>query len=115
MPRANSTVPRKQKHKKIIKSAKGYFGTRKSNYRTAKDAVQKSLQYSYRDRKARKRDFRKLWIIRINAAVRQHGLTYSKFIASLKDSQIEINRKSLAYMAVNDPNAFSDLVKLVSK
>ena len=81
MPRANSSIPRRKKHKKIIKSAKGYFGTRKSNYRTAKDAVQKSLQYSYRDRKAKKRDFRKLWIIRINAAVRQHGLSYSKFIA----------------------------------
>ena len=115
MPRANSSVPRRKKHKKIIKNAKGYFGTRKSNYRTAKDAVQKSLQYSYRDRKAKKRDFRKLWIIRINAAVRQHGLSYSKFIASLKDNQIEINRKSLAYMAVHEPDSFSDLVKLVSK
>ena len=115
MPRANSSLPRHKRHKKIIKNAKGYFGTRKSNYRTAKDAVQKSLQYSYRDRKVRKREFRKLWIIRINAAVRQHGLSYSKFIASLKDNQIEINRKSLAYMAVNDPDSFSDLVKLISK
>ena len=115
MPRANSSLPRHKKHKKIIKSAKGYFGTRKSNYRTAKDAVQKSLQYSYRDRKARKRDFRKLWIIRINAAVRQHGLTYSKFIASLKDSQIEINRKSLAYLAVNNPESFSEIVKSITK
>ena len=115
MPRANSSVPRHKKHKKIIKSAKGYFGTRKSNYRTAKDAVQKSLQYAYRDRKAKKRDFRKLWIIRINAAVRQHGLTYSKFIASLKNNEIEINRKSLAYMAVHEPNTFEELVKLVSK
>ena len=115
MPRANSSLPRHKKHKKIIKNAKGYFGTRKSNYRTAKDAVQKSLQYSYRDRKVRKREFRKLWIIRINAAVRQHGLSYSKFISSLKDNQIEINRKSLAYMAVNDPDSFSDLIKLISK
>ena len=86
MPRANSTVPRKQKHKKIIKSAKGYFGTRKSNYRTAKDAVQKALQYSYRDRRAKKREFRRLWIMRINAAVRAHGLSYSKFISSLKET-----------------------------
>ena len=114
MPRANSTVPRKQKHKKIIKSAKGYFGTRKSNYRTAKDAVQKALQYSYRDRRAKKREFRRLWIMRINAAVRMHGLSYSKFIASVKDNKIEINRKSLAYMAVHEPDAFSDLIKNIS-
>ena len=115
MPRANSSLPRHKKHKKIIKNAKGYFGTRKSNYRTAKDAVQKSLQYSYRDRKVRKREFRKLWIIRINAAVRQHGLSYSRFIAFLKDNQMEINRKSLAYMAVHEPDSFADLVKLISK
>tara|TARA_B100001750_G_scaffold245257_1_gene264434 strand:- start:1904 stop:2251 length:348 start_codon:yes stop_codon:yes gene_type:complete len=115
MPRANSSVPRRKKHKKIIKSAKGYFGTRKSNYRTAKDAVQKALQYSYRDRKARKRDFRKLWIIRINAAVRLHGTSYSKFIASLKENEIEINRKSLAYLAVNEPDAFAELVELTLK
>ena len=115
MPRANSSVPRRKKHKKIIKAAKGYFGTRKSNYRTAKDAVQKALQYSYRDRKAKKRDFRKLWIIRINAAARLHGTSYSKFIASLKENQIEINRKSLAYMAVHEPDSFADLVKLISK
>ena len=114
MPRANSTVPRKKKHKKIIKSAKGYFGTRKSNYRTAKDAVQKALQYSYRDRRAKKRDFRKLWIIRINAAARTHGLSYSKFICSLKENQIEINRKSLAHMAVHEPESFSELIKKIS-
>jgi ribosomal protein L20 len=80
MPRANSSVPRRKKHKKIIKAAKGYFGTRKSNYRTAKDAVQKALQYSYRDRKAKERDFRKLWIIRINAAARLHGTSYSNLL-----------------------------------
>ena len=115
MPRANSSVPRRKKHKKIIKSAKGYFGTRKSNYRTAKDAVEKALQYSYRDRKVRKRDFRKLWIIRINAATRLHGTSYSKFIASLKENEIEINRKSLAYLAVNEPDSFAELVKLTLK
>ena len=114
MPRANSSVPRKKKHKKIIKSAKGYFGTRKSNYRTAKDAVQKALQYSYRDRKAKKRDFRRLWIIRINAATRENGLSYSQFISSLRENNIQINRKSLAYMAVHDPDSFSDLVKSLS-
>ena len=113
MPRANSSVPRRKKHKKIIKSAKGYFGTRKSNYRTAKDAVQKSLQYSYRDRKAKKRDFRKLWIIRINAAVRQHGLSYSQFISALKAKDIELNRKTLAHMAVHDPEGFAAVVDAV--
>ena len=76
MPRANSSVPRHKKHRKIIKQAKGYYGVRKSNYRAAKDAVEKSLLYSYRDRRQRKRNFRKLWIVRINAAVREHGLTY---------------------------------------
>ena len=115
MPRANSSVPRRKKHKKIIKAAKGYFGTRKSNYRTAKDAVQKALQYSYRDRRTKKREFRKLWIIRINAAARLHGTSYSKFMASLKENQIEINRKSLAYLAVNEPDSFAELVKITSK
>ena len=115
MPRSNSSVPRHKKHKKIIKAAKGYFGSRKSNYRTAKDAVQKALQYAYRDRRAKKREFRKLWIIRINAAVRLHGLSYSSFIAKLNDHNIDINRKALAYLAVNDPTAFSHLVKEVSR
>ena len=110
MPRANSSVPRKKRHKKIIKSAKGYFGTRKSNYRTAKDAVQKALQYSYRDRKVKKRDFRRLWIIRINAAARANGISYSQLIYSLKENNIEINRKSLALMAVHNPDSFTDLV-----
>ena len=114
MPRSNSSVPRKRKHKKIIKQAKGYFGTRKSNYRTAKDAVQKALQYAYRDRRNKKRDFRRLWIIRINAAVREHGLSYSKFINLLKEKEILINRKALAYMAVNDPEGFSNIVKSLS-
>ena len=110
MPRANSSVPRKKRHKKIIKSAKGYFGTRKSNYRTAKDAVQKALQYSYRDRKVKKRDFRRLWIIRINAAARANGISYSQLICLLKENNIEINRKSLALMAVDNPDSFTDLV-----
>ena len=84
MPRANSSVPRHRRHRKLIKQAKGYFGTRKSNYRTAKDAVQRGWQYAYRDRRQKKRNFRRLWIIRINAAVRQHEMSYSKFIAGLK-------------------------------
>ena len=114
MPRANSTVPRHARHRKIIKQAKGYYGTRKSNYRTAKDAVQKAWQYSYRDRRVNKRNFRRLWIIRINAAVRQHGLSYSKFINLLKDKDISLNRKALAHMAVHDPDGFSNIVKSIS-
>ena len=114
MPRANSSVPRRAKHKKIIKQAKGYFGTRKSNYRTAKDAVQKGLQYAYRDRRQKKRVFRKLWIARINAAARLNGLSYSKFIYSLKEKNVVLDRKILADMAVNDPEGFSELVKSIN-
>ncbi len=111
MPRANSSVPRHRRHRKLIKQAKGYFGTRKSNYRTAKDAVQKGLQYAYRDRRQKKRTFRSLWIARINAAVRQHGMSYSKFINELKVKKIELNRKTLAHMAVHDPESFAQLIK----
>ena len=114
MPRANSSVPRHKKHRKIIKQAKGYYGVRKSNYRAAKDAVEKSLLYSYRDRRQRKRNFRKLWIVRINAAVREHGLTYSKFISLLKKNNIMLDRKTLSYIAVNDPQGFASIVKTVS-
>ena len=113
MPRANSTVPRHRRHRKIIKLAKGYYGTRKTNFKSAKDAVQKGWQYAYRDRRTNKRNFRKLWIIRINAAVRQHGLSYSKFISGLKEKNIELNRKTLAYMAVNDPSGFAEIVNSV--
>ena len=114
MPRANSSVPRHKRHRKIVKLAKGYYGVRKSNFRAAKDAVEKGWQYSYRDRRLKKRTMRSLWIIRINAAVRQHGLSYSKFINLLKDKNIDINRKALAYMAVNDPEGFSAIVKSLS-
>ncbi len=113
MPRANSTVPRHRRHRKIVKLAKGYYGTRKTNFKSAKDAVQKGWQYAYRDRRTNKRNFRKLWIIRINAAVRQHGLSYSKFISELKEKNIELNRKTLAYMAVNDPSGFAEIVNSV--
>ena len=113
MPRAQSSVPRHRRHRKLIKQAKGYYGTRKSNYRTAKDAVQKAWQYSYRDRRVNKRNFRRLWIIRINAAVRQHGLSYSQFIFAMKDKNIELNRKTLAYMAVHDPEGFAEVVNSI--
>ena len=113
MPRANSTVPRHRRHRKIVKQAKGYYGARKSNFRSAKDAVQKAWQYAYRDRRTNKRNFRRLWIIRINAAVRLHGLSYSKFISAMKDKNIELNRKTLAHMAVHDPDGFAEIVNSV--
>ena len=113
MPRANSTVSRHRRHRKIIKQAKGYYGARKSNFRSAKDAVQKAWQYAYRDRRTNKRNFRRLWIIRINAAVRLHGLSYSKFISAMKDKNIELNRKTLAHMAVHDPDGFAEVVNSV--
>jgi len=114
MPRANSSVPRHKRHRKIVKQAKGYYGVRKSNFKAAKDAVERGMQFAYRDRRLKKRTIRSLWIIRINAAVRQHGLSYSKFINLLKDKNITLNRKTLAYMAVNDPAGFSEVVKSVS-
>ena len=114
MPRSNSSVPRHRRHRKIVKLAKGYRGSRNSNFKTAKDAVEKGMLYAYRDRRQKKRMFRKLWIMRINAAVRIHGMSYSKFISSLKDNKIEINRKSLAHMAVHEPEAFSALIKNIS-
>ena len=115
MPRANSSVPRRAKHKKIIKQAKGYFGTRKSNYRTAKDAVQKGLQYAYRDRRQKKRQFRRLWIVRINAASRLNGLSYSNFVHLLKEKGVDLDRKILAHLAVNNPSVFEDLIKYLKK
>ena len=114
MPRANSSVPRHKKHRKIVKQAKGYYGRRKSNYRAAKDAVEKSLLYAYRDRRQRKRNFRKLWIVRINAAARQHGLTYSKFISLVKENNINMDRKTLSHLAVNEPEAFTAIIKSIS-
>ncbi len=114
MPRSNSSVPRHRRHRKIVKLASGYYGARNSNFKTAKDAVEKGMQYAYRDRRNKKRTFRRLWIVRINAAVRQHGLSYSKFINLLKEKEIMINRKALAHMAVHDPDGFSDIVKSLS-
>ena len=114
MPRSNSSVPRHRRHRKLVKQAKGYFGTRKSNYRTVKDALAKAWSYAYRDRRRKKRDFRRLWISRINAGVRQYDLNYSSFIAGLKAKNIELNRKSLAHMAVHDPDGFAEIVKAVN-
>ena len=113
MPRANSSVPRHRRHRKVVKQAKGYYGARSRNFKAAKDAVWKAGQYAYRDRRQRKRFFRRLWITRINAAVRQHGLTYSAFIAGLKEKEIELERKVLADMAMNNPDSFAELVSSV--
>ena len=102
MARVKSGVRKRAKHKKILKLAKGYFGAKSKLYRVANEAVMKSLSYAYRDRKQKKRDFRKLWITRINAAARMNGMSYSKFMNALKRSGITLNRKVLADMAVND-------------
>ena len=100
----------RKRHNRVLKAAKGYRGARSKLFRTAKEAVNRALAYSYRDRKVRKRDFRRLWTIRINAATRSMGMTYSKFINGLKKAGIDINRKILSEMAISDPSAFSELV-----
>jgi large subunit ribosomal protein L20 len=111
MARATSAPARHAKRKKLLKLAKGYRGRSKNNYRIALEKVEKALQYAYRDRRNRKRDFRALWIQRINAGVRAEGLTYAKFVHGLKTAGIELDRKVLADLAVRDPDAFRTLVK----
>ena len=113
MSRVKGAVRTRARHKKILKLAKGYFGAKSKLFRIANQAVMKSLVYAYRDRKAKKRDFRKLWIARINAATRINGLSYSRFMNGLKKSDISLNRKVLADMAVNDSAAFAALVEKV--
>jgi len=115
MPRVKKSVASRRRRKKILKEAKGYRGARSKLYRTAKEAVARGLSYAYRDRKARKRDFRRLWIARINAACRTEGLNYNKFIDGLKKAHIEINRKILADMAVNDSDAFARIVEIAKE
>jgi len=111
MARVKKGVTAKARHKKILKAAKGYYGARSRCYRTAKQAVIKAAQYAYRDRKQRKREFRALWIVRINAAARLHELSYSRFMSGLKKAGIEMDRKILADIAVNDPAAFAKLAE----
>ena len=113
MPRANSSVPRHRRHRKIVKQAKGYFGARSRTFKSAKDAVIKAGLYAYRDRRQRKRQFRRLWITRINAACRLNGMPYSAFINALDVKGFILNRKVLADMAVRDPQSFTDLVNSV--
>jgi large subunit ribosomal protein L20 len=110
MARVKRGVTAHAKHKKVIKAAKGFYGRRKNTIRVAKQAVEKSMQYAYRDRKRRKRTFRALWIQRINAAVREHGLTYGRFIDGLSKAGIEIDRKVLSDIAIRDAAAFKALV-----
>ena len=112
MPRVKRGPKRKNKRAKTLARAKGYFGTKSKSYRIAKLAVEKSLLYAYRDRKAKKRDFRGLWIIRINAAARANGLSYSKLVAGLRAAGVEVDRKILAALALDDPQAFAEIAGL---
>ena len=113
MPRAKNRVASRARRKKVLKANAGYFGKRKNSIAMAKDAFYRAGKYAFRDRKQRKRNFRSLWIVRINAAVRQSGMAYSDFIAKLKEKNIELDRKSLAHLALHEPEAFKKLVELV--
>src|SRR6185437_6277126 len=109
MPRVKRSVHARKKRRKVLEQAKGYWGIKKSSYKYAKEQVDHSLVYAYRDRKARKRDFRKLWIMRINAAARANGLSYNQFIAGLKAAEVELDRKVLADLAATDPAKFGEI------
>ena len=115
MPRAKGGTKTKARHKKRLKMAKGYYGAKSKLFRTATEQVDKGLQYAYRDRKAKKRDFRRLWISRINAAAGLAGISYSRFINALKKANIGINRKMLAEMAVNDSESFNKIVDVAKQ
>jgi large subunit ribosomal protein L20 len=111
MPRVKRSVHAKKKRRKVLAEAKGYFGIKKSSYTYAKEQVEHSLVYAYRDRKNKKRTFRRLWIMRINAAARQHDLSYNQFIAGCKAAGIELDRKILSDLAVSDPQAFAQIAE----
>ncbi len=113
MPRAVNSVAAKARRKKILKLAKGYFGRRKNVHTVAKNAVEKGLQYAYRDRRQKKRNFRSLWIQRINAGARQYGMSYSEFMGKVNEKGIQLNRKTLADLAMNHPDAFKAVVDSV--
>ena len=112
MPRATSGPTTHRRHKKMLKMAKGNWGARRRAYKLAKDTVLRGLKFAYRDRRVRKRDFRQLWIARINAAARLHGLSYSTFMHGLKLAQVELDRKTLAELAVRDPEAFGQIAAI---
>ena len=111
MPRARNTVASRNRRKKVLKQARGYYGARSRQFKVAKQAVIRAGQYAYRDRRQRKRQFRSLWIVRINAAAREHGLSYSQFINGLKKAEIEVDRKVLADMAIHEKAAFAALAQ----
>lgn len=113
MPRSVNAVASRARRKKVMKQAKGYFGRRKNVWTVAKNAVEKAMQYAYRDRRQKKRNFRSLWITRINAGARMHGMSYSQFMGKVKANGIELNRKVLADLAMNHPEAFEAIVKKV--
>ncbi len=115
MPRATTNVARLKRKKKIMRAAKGARGARSKLYKTAKETVERAMRYAYRDRRNKKREFRRLWIIRINAAARQHDMSYSRFMAGLRNAGVEINRKMLADLAVHDPAAFGELAAVAKK
>ncbi|MSO42268.1 MAG: 50S ribosomal protein L20 [Solirubrobacterales bacterium] len=112
MPRAKNAVARRKRRKKVLDQAKGYYGRKHSSYRFANEQVMRSGAYAYRDRRNRKREFRRLWIVRINAAARQEGMSYSELMNGLKQAEVEVNRKMLADIAVNDPDGFRRFVEL---
>ena len=112
MPRVKTGVVRHRRHKKVLKLARGFYSGRRKHFRKAKEQLERSMQYAFRDRKQKKREFRKLWIIRINAACRLNGMNYSNFMNGLKRANIELDRKILADMAMNDANAFTALAAL---
>ena len=113
MPKTKNAVASRQRRKKVMKATKGYFGRRKNVWTVSKNAYEKGLSYAYRDRRKKKAEFRALWIQRINAAAREHGMSYSEFMGKLSNAGIEINRKVLADLAMNDPQAFETIVKKV--
>jgi large subunit ribosomal protein L20 len=113
MPRSVNSVAKRARRKKILKQAKGYFGRRKNVYTVAKNAVEKAMSYAYRDRKNNKRNFRSLWITRINAGARQYGMSYSQFMGKIKANKIELNRKVLADLAMNNPETFKAIVEKI--
>lgn len=115
MPRSVNNVASRARRKKVLKLAKGYFGRRKNVWTVAKNAVEKGLTYAYRDRKAKKAEFRSLWIVRINAACRLHGMSYSQFMGKLAKSDLNLDRKTLADLAMNDPKAFEAIFEKVVK
>ena len=112
MTRVRNGVVTKQRHKKILKEARGYFGSKHREFKSAKEQLMHAGQYAYRDRRQKKREFRKLWIVRINAACRENEISYSRFIEGLNKAGLEVNRKMLSEIAINDPKAFSELVKV---